>query len=282
MTTQFGNAQATSTLSFHGVSIDINFTYPEEAHPQTEIFHNITLIAKTTLALDNFTLTIYAPINQSLEKIITPTITSSFMIENQTLPIPVNFTTPMETSGRLFCSIYVSTSQSSDYFFTSFYTTQVNTITFSELLVSYDQLLSDYANRLTLYQSLLRDYTDLSNAHTSLEKDYLLETAAYETLLANYTLLNSTLIPLQTNHTTLLNNYDSLNQDYNNLQDDIDTLEQEIKISQDTLNTDRNLMVIFIIILVGLIGLIIYLRNKQKEPYVVIRKETVSMKPEKK
>ena len=30
------------------------------------------------------------------------------------------------------------------------------------------------------------------------------------------------------------------------------------------------------------IGLIIYLRNKQKEPYCVIRKETVSKKPEKK
>jgi hypothetical protein len=100
-------------------------------------------------------------------------------------------------------------------------------------------------------------------------------------LLEEYDTLNSTSTELEGNYTELLNLYNLLNEDSISLQIEIDDLIIQKEIYENSLETDRNLMVIFIIILVSLIGLIIYLRNKQKEPYVVIRKETVSVKPEK-
>jgi hypothetical protein len=225
---------------------------------------------------------IYAPINQSFEKIINPTLTSLFLTKDDTLLVPINFTTPIETTGNLFCSIFIDSSQNTDNFYASCYTTQVNTITFSEILTNYNLVYSDYQKYLDLYTAKSNEFDTKSGDYNTLDAKYKSELAEHTLLLNKYNLLNSSSNDLQGNLTLLQADYFSLNETYTNLQNEINTLQRDYDVSQETITTDRILMTLFIIILVSLIVLIIYLRNKQKEPYVVIRKETVSMKPKKK
>jgi hypothetical protein len=272
-------AQPDSTLSFHGVGITVELIFPEEAHPEDNIDHNVTITSQTTPIINNLTLTIYGTINQTYQEIANSSLTSWTL--NDPLTNQINFNITKETIGRLYCTLYVKTNQDTDYYFTSFFTTQVNPITFSELLTEYSQLLSEYEILDNLYQAKKREFDSLSNVHSSLEITHQSKINEFNDLLKNYTTLNLTSIDLQGNLTILQDNYNSLNENYIALQDAKTILDGEIINAQNQLNTDRNLMIVFIIILVSLIGLIIYLRNKQKEPYVVIRKETVSMKPKK-
>jgi uncharacterized protein YdcH (DUF465 family) len=272
------NAFSFSSLSFHGVGITVELVFPEEAHPEDNIDHNVTITSQTNPEINVFNLTIYGTINQTLQE-----IKSLFLSLDLDAPFTkrINVSLPKETLGRLYCTLYVKTDQDTDYYFTSFYTTQVNPITFSELLVSYDLKVIEFNNKVAQFNSLLDDYTNLDKDHSILLNNYVLKNASYTMLLEEYDTLNSTSADLEGNYTELLNLYNLLNEDSISLQIEIDDLIIQKEIYENSLETDRNLMVIFIIILVSLIGLIIYLRNKQKEPYVVIRKETVSVKPEK-
>ena len=281
------HAFSISTLSFHGVGITVELTFPNEAHPEDNIDHNVTITSQINPEIIVFNLTIYGTINQTLQEI------ESLLFPPFDLDAPyskrIDVLIPKETLGRLYCTIYAKTNQDTDYYFTSFHTTQVNPITFSELISNYDSLLSDYENSLELYGLLLQNYNSLleeydtsETNYNTLETDYQSKITSFNTLLEDYSLLNSTLTDFQGNYTSLQNDFSSLNQEYNTLQEEINILQEEITNSQNTLNVDRIIMIIFIIILVSLIGLIIYLKNKQKEPYVVIRKETVSIKPKKK
>jgi type IV secretory pathway component VirB8 len=51
-------------------------------------------------------------------------------------------------------------------------------------------------------------------------------------------------------------------------------------ILSNALNIDRVVMFIFVAAVASLIALVIYLKRKEPEPYVVIRKETVTVKPD--
>ncbi len=275
------NAQSVSVLSFHGVGITVELTYPKEAHPEDNIQYNLTITSQIDLEINNFTLTIYGSINHTFQEIKSlPLILPLYV--NVPFMKQVNVSIPKGTFGRLYCTLYAKTDQDVDYLSTSFYSTHVNQITFTELLTEYDLLLSNYNNRLSLYDSLLDDFNDLMDQKDYWETEFTEKAIDYNTLQIQFQSINETLNPLQTNYTTLKSDFSELNQTNISLQNVIDSLQRDYDISLDTLATDRNLMIIFIIILVSLIGLIIYLRNKQKEPYVVIRKETVSMKPEKK
>ena len=283
-------AISTPSLFFHGVGLTVNLDYPEEAHPTEEIYHNVTITSKTDLTIINFTLTIYGTVNQTQQEITNLALFSWTLDQNNnnTLTNRINFTLPQETFGRLYCTLYAKTNQDTDYFFTSFYTTHVQTITFSELLIDYNQLLANYTNNQIIYDSLLARYESLENQKDILDSTYDSQIDLYNSLQSKYTSLNTNYTASQENFNSLNNNYTVLNQTNTDLEQDIINLEQkmtdaeqQIVIKEDALTIDRNLMVVFILILVGLIGLIIYLRNKQKEPYVVIRKETVSVKPKK-
>ena len=280
-------ATSTPSLSFHGVGLTVNLDYPEEAHPTEEIYHNVTITSQVDLTLSNLTLTIYGVVNQTQQE-ITNLLLSLPLEQNSTLSTRINFTLPQETFGRLYCTLYAKTSQDTDYLFTSFYTTHVHIITFSELLIDYNQLLTNYTNNLLIYESLLTRYNNLENQKKISDLAYNSQIELYNSLQSKYVSLNTNYTSSQENFNSLNNNYTVLNQtntdleqEIINLEQDITNAQQQIDIKEEALTIDRNLMVVFIIILVGLIGLIIYLRNKQKEPYVVIRKETVSVKPKK-
>lgn len=287
-------AISTSSLAFHGVGLTVNLDYPEEAHPTEEIYHNVTITSQAGLTISNLTLTIYGIVNQTQQE-ITNLLLSLSLDQNSTLSTRINFTIPQDTFERLYCTLYAKTSQDIDYFFTSFYTTHVHTITFSELLIDYNLLLTEIGNNLILYESLNQTYYDLikqkdnlNSNYNNLYSDYQDQIDINKLLESEYASLNLNTTKIQESYVSLNNNYTSLNQTNTELEQEItilnqeiDLLDQEISVSKNSLDIDRNLMIVFIIILVSLIGLIIYLRNKQKEPYVVIRKEIVSVKPKK-
>ncbi len=281
-------AATSPSLNFHGVGLTVNLTYPEEAHPFEEIYHNVTITSQTSLTISNLTLTIYATVNQTQEEITNLALFSWTLLQNNTLTNKINFTLPLETFGRLYCTLYTKTNQDTDYLFTSFYTTHVHTITFSELLVNYNQLLTNFTNNKAEYDSLKITYANTLIQKENSDSAYYYQWDLNKDLQLEIDSLNTNNTIIQENYESLEKTYTLLNQTNTQLETEIATLQQiiddrdaAILVKENSLNIDRNLMVVFIVILVSLIGLIIYLRNKQKEPYVVIRKETVSVKPKK-
>ncbi len=319
------NVNALSTnqsISFHSVGITINLTFPEEAHPLDNISHNITITANTALTIQNFTIFIYAPVNSTWQETKNQTITSFDLVQNQNFTSRISFNLPQETNGTLYCFIYVLTDQSADNFSTTFYTTHVSELTFTEMQSKFNELLSnytilqtdynallqdynillanysslltnyeiiqnkynslsiDYNNSIATYQILLNTYNSLSTEHSTIISNYGTLQNKYNILQTNYESLNSTRYNVQASYDSLNATYRSLNQTYVNLETQIIELNQKINQSENQLSNDRILMLIFIVTLACLIVFIAYIKRKKTEPYLVIRKETVTMKPE--
>ena len=192
--------------------LTVNLTYPEEAHPFEEIYHNVTITSQTDLTISNLTLTIYGTVNQTQQEITNLALISWTLLQNNTLTNRINFTLPQKTFGRLYCTLYTKTNQDTDYLFTSFYTTHVHTITFSELLVDYTQLLSDYANNLVLYDSLNTRYESLDDQNANLESTYQSQIEKYNKLKLEFDSLNANYTDSQEDFNSLNNNYTTLNQ----------------------------------------------------------------------
>jgi len=347
-------AAADPTATFSGGGVTVDLQYPEEAHPNTTITHDVTITANTELASINIGISIYAPVNSTLQLIKSPPISWGTLHENQSLPtseIPILL--PEQTNGTLYCVMTVQTDQTTETLSYKFYTTQVREMTYSELLENYNvlnntynQLLADYDtlddtynglwssyvalnssfNELfadfnslneTYYQSLA-DYDALNNTYNNLQASYgalnssyndltadydtlnknyndleakytSYKYTSYDSLLANYNglqsdfdLLNSTHYSLDANYTTLQTAWDTLNETYTELETTLNNMQRSASDSENALNVDKVVMVIFIVALVCLIVFIVYVKRKTKEPYVVIRKETVSMKQDEK
>ncbi|MBN1245708.1 hypothetical protein JXA31_08970 [Candidatus Bathyarchaeota archaeon] len=305
------DALSDTTVSFRGGGVTIYLTYPDEAYPNTNITHYVTINSSTTVTLKNFTVVIKALVNSSWQEIlngmnvygIPPQLPQYY---NLTLPLP------QDANGMLQCFIFVNTSIIDDLA-TTVYTTLVSEPTFSEMLANYNSLqadyqslLNDYDGLLANYSSLFANYTALLSEHNQLITDYNSKVAAYTSLLAQYNKLsddnnalydnymaklselgalqtdyedlNSTRYSIQASYNTLQAVYDGLNQTYIDLQKELTTLQQRINDSVGELNIDRVIMFIFTVAVAALIAFIIYLKRKKEEPYVVIRKETVSMK----
>jgi predicted nuclease with TOPRIM domain len=319
-----------NSVSFHGVGVTINLTFPEEAHPLDYISHNVTITANIDLTLENFTLFIYAPVNSIWQEVKNRTINWDFLA-SESLTSRIEFQLPQNTNGTLYCLMYVKTDQSTDYSSYTFYTTKVSTTTFSEwqseynkllanytrLQSDYETLLSEYDELLANYTSLLADYDTLVSEYNELLADYNSRVAAYESLLNNYNSLshdyntlnfnyqslrddknelqsdyntlnldynslNSTYYSVQASYDQLKTDFGSLNRTYTDLLTEINDLNQKIAFSENALSTDRVVMFIFIITVAALVVLIMYLKRKKQEPYLVIRKETVAIKPDEK
>jgi CHASE3 domain sensor protein len=305
------DALSDTTVSFRGGGVTIDLTYPEEAYPNTNITHYITITSSTAATLRNFTVVIKAPVNSAWEEIFNAQDTFS-----KPLPLSYNLTLslPQEANGMLQCFIFVNTSIIDDLS-TTFYTTLVSDPTFSEMQSMYDalwenytllnatytaldenftallanytallsehnQLIADYNSKVATYESLLAQYNKLSDDYDTLNANYRSKITELGALQSDYDDLNSTRYSLQASYNTLQAVYDALNQTYTDLQTELTTLQERISLSEGALNTDRIVMFIFIVTVACLIALIIYIKKKEPEPYVVIRKETVAVKPD--
>jgi type IV secretory pathway component VirB8 len=76
--------------------------------------------------------------------------------------------------------------------------------------------------------------------------------------------------------------YDTLNQTYTDSLQDSKDLEERVSRSESSQTIDQIIMFVFTVAVAVLVAFIIYLKRKKEQPYVVIRKETVSMKPDEK
>jgi predicted nuclease with TOPRIM domain len=240
---------STTTVSFRGGGVTINLTFPEEAHPAESIWHNVTITAiSPTTQLRNFTAVIKAPVNSSWVEIFNSQDTFSKL-----LPVSYNLTLslPQGANGTLYCFMYVNTS-SIDDLSTTFYTTAVREMTYSELLAgynvlnnTYNQLVADfdtlnntyndlrssyellnasynvlndtYYQLLSDYDQLSLDYSTLNDTYNNLQLSYAALNSAYNELSANYIILNNTHNDLQGRYTTLQNSYNELDSNYKNV-----------------------------------------------------------------
>jgi prefoldin subunit 5 len=281
------SASSTNNFSFHSAGVTIDLAFPKEAHPLENISHNLTITANTDIVLQNIALFIYAPVNSTWQHIRNQTITWGLLRKNQTLPTSeIMFKLPQSANGTLSCILYVQTNQTADYSSYTFYTTHVRTLTYSELLIKYDELLTKYNDTVEEYGTLLESYNELTAKYDTLNSTYNSLLNEYNALQTNYNSLNSTYHSLQGNYDSLQTsyyslkaNFDSLNQTCTDLENEINNLRQKTDASKIEIINTRNLTYLFIGTTIALIILIIYLKKKEPEPYVVIRKETVAVKP---
>jgi predicted nuclease with TOPRIM domain len=279
-------ASSTNSFSFYGAGVIIDLAFPEEAHPAESITHNLTITAKSSLTLENFTLMIKVLVNSSWERVYMEQKLFRDMLQNENLTIQSRFTLPQWAHGKLYCFMYVLTDKTADHFSYTFYTTHVRTLTYTELLIGYEDLLANYSNLLTECESLLDSYNELTVSYGTLNSTYNSLLSEHTDLQANYNLLNSTYHGLQASYNSLLSSYYSLEANFNSLNQTRTTLENEINnlrektdASKIEIINTRNLTYLFIGTTIALIVLVIYIKKKRPEPYVVIRKETVAVKP---
>jgi len=308
-----------TTVTFRGNGVTIDLTFPDEAHPLDNIPHDLTITANTDIILQNFTVSIKAPVNSGWQEIRKREEIGQNLSKNTPWTVPLSMSLPQDVNGTLSCFIYVLTNQTAEPLVYSLFTTHVSKLTFSDMQSLYDEMLANYtmlqANYTTLlndyddllanYNSSLANYTALLSQYNQLSANYNAQVSTYQTLLANYNKLsddydalnvnyrskineysalqtdyeslNSTRNSLQANYTNLQADYDELNQRYADLLTDLNNLQTDLNDSVGEVNTNRIVMFIFVITLVALVAFIIYLKRGKEEPYVVIRKETVSM-----
>jgi predicted nuclease with TOPRIM domain len=320
------DASSSTAISFRGGGVTVEVTYPEEAHQNTTITHNVTITAHTDLSLQSFTLFIYAPVNATWQEIKNRTISWDFF-ENETLTSRIEFQLPQDANGTLYCEMTVKTDQTTDTSFYKFYTTRVSELTFSEMQTLYYEMLANYTGLREDYDTLFNDYNELYVNYTSLFSNYTTLLGDHNQLVADhgalqedYGNLSASYESLNTTYIALLSEYDQLNIDYNNKVSDYDTLDDNFRVrttelsnlqtryntlnetyynlqtefnklqidaralqsqltdSQNAVNVGNIVMFIFVVAVAALIGFIVYIKRKQRDPYLVIRKETVSMK----
>jgi DNA repair exonuclease SbcCD ATPase subunit len=153
---------------------------------------------------------------------------------------------------------------------------------YAALLSERNALSAQYNAQVATYQTLLNNYNKLSSDYNTLDSNYRSQLNKYNALQADYDSLNSTHYSLQGNYTSLQTVYDELNQTYTNLLTELNDLKQKDTRSENDLNIDKIVMLIFVVTVACLIAFIVYLKRKKEEPYVVIRKETVAVKPDEK
>jgi hypothetical protein len=157
---------------------------------------------------------------------------------------------------------------------------------YTALLSEHNELLAEYSAQVASYQSLDSKYRALQSEVSSLSTSLNTKSSEYNSLQTNYGSLNSTFFSLQGNYTGLHGNYTVLEGFYNSLNEAKIRLDAEYSDLQSSLENsstaDRVVMFILVMIVAGLIGLIIYIRRRESEPYVIIRKETVALRPDNK
>jgi hypothetical protein len=161
-------------------------------------------------------------------------------------------------------------------------------VNYSSLLANYTALLTEhdglsrlYADQVSVYQKKLAEYNALLDDYNNLHDDFESKSNELVALQTEFNNLTDTQIDLQGNYTALETNFEDLNASYTVLLDDFENIQNSLYDKQGELNSDRIVMIIFVISCAVLIAFIVYLKRKKEDPYLVIRKETVSMKSNK-
>jgi hypothetical protein len=76
-------ASSDPTVTFRGAGVTIDLTYPEEAHPEDSITHNVTITANTDLDSVSVALFIYAPVVPCQKKIVFQPARSDLRLNKQ-------------------------------------------------------------------------------------------------------------------------------------------------------------------------------------------------------
>ncbi len=278
-------ASAISDVLLQSGGILINVTFPEEAHSTETVTYNVTITAFTILTIQNFTMVINAIVDSNWQQVYKEQIISRSMELNENLTMQVTFTLPQLTHDRLYCYIYALTDKPPEDSIYTFYSTYVRSMAYDELLGKYDELLSNYSSLISEYHTLLYSYNNASEEYTVLYSEYNSLFSQYTQLQTSYSSLNSSYHTQQGNYSSLLASFDTLERDYDLLNQTYTILLQEPNILQqnnDILSTDLNNTRIIMFVLIGAvaiaIALIIYIKKKGAEPYIVVRKETVALK----
>ncbi len=274
-------------VTFRGAGVVIDLTFPEEAHPTETISHNLTITAYTSLELKNFTLVIRALVDVTWQQVYKEQMHLPDMRQNESLTRRIMFTLPQNAYERLYCYVHVLTDKIlSDPLTYTFYSTHVGTMTYSELLREYDELFANYSTLYANYEALVESYNTFSTQYGALNSTYASLLNQYNSLQESYTSLNSSLFSQKTNYDALKVSYDSLEENYKTLNQTYHALKAETTnpgFAIDALNTEltttRILLYSFVAVIVALMALIVYIKKKKPEPYIVVRKETVALKP---
>ena len=281
----------TNPVSLEGAGVAITLSFPEDAHPNDSISHTIAANTTSSTSLE-IMLFVYAPVDSTFQQIKSNTSSWATLPAGISLPAySIRFTLPQNVNGTLRCVLYVRTNQSSDYMSFTFYTTLVRSVSYSELQIAYSELLVNHSKLVIEYENLLEEYDGLRSENIGLISSQETLMNDYNQIKANHSSLVVSYATLQSEYSTKKGSYDALLVEYNNLtisnenlwknytslKSVVSTLEQAVGDKDAAANTDRILMIVFIITIMGLIALVAYVKRKKQEPYLVIRKETATL-----
>ena len=284
-------ALLTSSVSLQGnVGFVIDLVFPEEARPADLITHNLTLTATTSVFWFNVTLVVKALVDANWQQVYNVDIPSRSVTTDEKIYEQGTFTVPKGAHDRLYCFVHVSTqayttSREASYIF---YTTQIRSVTYDELLNDYNELLNDYNGLMANYSGLLADhkallesYDELSARYSALNPNYTLILDQYSSLQTAYSSLNSSYHSQKESYDALRADYDSLQASYSMLNTTCNALRTEnsnlgrlVGSANSELSLSRNLMYAFIAAALVLGAIAIYVKRK-KPPVVYIRKQEV-------
>ena len=284
-------ALLTSSVSLQGnVGFVIDLVFPEEARPADLITHNLTLTATTSVFWFNVTLVVKALVDADWQQVYNVDIPSRSVTTDEKIYEQGTFTVPKGAHDRLYCFVHVSTqayttSREASYIF---YTTQIRSATYDELLNDYNELLNDYNGLMANYSGLLADhktllesYDELSARYSALNPNYTLILDQYSSLQTAYSSLNSSYHSQKESYDALRADYDSLQASYSMLNTTCNALRTEnsnlgrlVGSANSELSLSRNLMYAFIAAALVLGAIAIYVKRK-KPPVVYIRKQEV-------
>ncbi|MGQ9550810.1 MAG: hypothetical protein ACUVUE_00145 [Candidatus Bathycorpusculaceae bacterium] len=289
-----GASQANSISLQGNVGFTIDLVFPEEARPGDLVTHNMTLTATTAVFWFNVTLVVKALVNVDWQQVYSVEVPSRSVPANEKISEQGMFTVPEGVHDRLFCFVYVSTqtyAASGEASYT-FYTTQIRSMTYDELLNGYNELLNDYNQLMANYSRLLADYEALLESHDelsirydALNSNYTLMLDQYESLQTAYSSLNSTYYSqkesqeesydsLRADCDSLQASYSALNATCNDLRTENSNLGRLVDSARSELSLSRNLMYASIATALALGAFALYVVRK-KPPVVYIRKQEV-------
>ena len=251
-------ASQANTVSFSSAGVTINSTFPEEAHPLEVVSHNVTLTSTNPVTLRSVTIVVKAQQGQSWQEIYNGTDTLS-----QPLPKSYNLeiTLPQWVRGRIYCSILVRTTNTGDLL-TTFYSTAVNEVTFSEIQTLYSQILANYSSLKSDNNALLSQYNKLLTNCSNLLADYNTLVTQHDSLRSEYESLKS--------------EYDRLNRTYRK---ETDETRQTISASEKALIIDKIVIAALVVAVTVLVLSAVCTKRKARSPYVVVNKETMAYRP---
>jgi predicted nuclease with TOPRIM domain len=248
-------------------SYNLNLSLPQDANGMLQCF-----IFVNTSSIDDLSATVYTTL------VSDPTFSEMRVLYDEMLANYTGLQERYETLFNDYNELYVNYTSLMDN-----YTTLLND--YNQLVTDhgtlqedYDNLSANYKSLNTTYLALLSEHNQLTTDYDTLDDNFRVRTTELGNLQTIYNALNDTYYSLQTDFNKLQIDSSTLNQTYNNLQTAFADLQERLTDSESAVNVDNIVMFIFIVAVAVLIAFIVYIKRKQENPYLVIRKETVSMK----